>query len=350
MEESPKILIAADGFLTEDVLRTALNREVPDASVSVISNDWPILPSEDYSGIQEAAGDEDQLIAALDGQDVCFSQIWPLSERVLDACPSLRLVTICRGGPVNVNIPAATRRGIAVTYAPGRNAESTAEHTIGMIMAAARQIAQRDEELKSGIWKRDGYRYDQVSPEIRDSTVGVIGYGAVGSRVAHVMAAMGAHVLTYDPWADPTKIESGTEVVDNLDELLRRSKIVTVHARVTAENHHMIAARQIGLMPAGSILINCARGPLMDYDAVADALDSGHLYAAGFDCLPEEPLPAGHRLLTTPRVTMTPHLGGASQQAAQKGARIGAGDIARFLAGEKPRFIANPEVLAMKDR
>ena len=235
-----------------------------------------------------------------------------------------------------------------VSYTPGRNATATAEHTVGMILASLRQIPQRHREVVDGQWRSDYYIFDNVGAEIGSSTVGVVGYGAVGRRVAAVMAAFGARVLVYDPWADEPA--EGMTRVDSLGELLAGSDVVTIHARVTPENRGMIDADALALMPEGSVLVNCARGELVDYDAVCDALDSGRLFAAGFDVLPQEPLPPGHRLLRTPRVTITPHLAGASKEAARIAARIGAEDIAAFAAGRRPLHLANPEALEARAR
>jgi D-3-phosphoglycerate dehydrogenase len=340
-----KVLLATDQFETTDVLRTALLAELPQAKVSVLTCGWPTVPMTDIEEVHEAVGDVDALIAALQGVDVCFSHVFPFTERVFAACPDLQQVTICRGGPVNVDVEAATRHGVAVTYAPGRNATATAEHTVAMIMAAVRQVPQHHDLLRAGVWEGDAYRYDRVGMEVRGNDVGVIGLGAVGSRVAATMAAMGARVRVFDPWADPSRLGAGTELVETLDELLAASRIVTLHARATAENRGMIGAEQIAAMPAGSVLVNCARGSLVDYEAACDALESGHLYAAAFDCLPSEPLPEGSRLFTAPHLVLTPHIAGASRQAAELAAAIGAADIAALARGEQPVHLANPEVL-----
>lgn len=340
-----KVLFAADGFVTPQVMSSALREALPSADTAALQFGWPVEPTTDFGGVKEATGDEDELIAALAGVEACITHTGPITHKVMAASPDLKLVSVCRGGPVNADIEAATKLGIMVTNAPGRNATATTEHTIAMIMAAVRQVVPRHIELLKDEWHGDYYEYDKVGPEVRGSTVGVIGYGAVGSRVAAIMQAMGAKVLVFDPWADPAKLVPGMELVPNMDDLLRRSNIVTIHARVTAENYHMIAAEQIALMPPASVLVNCARGPLLDYDAACDALDSGHLFAASFDCLPSEPLPPGHRLTTTPRVSLTPHLGGASKQAAELAASICAEDVARFSRGERPVHLMNPEVL-----
>ena len=252
-----KVLLASDGFVTDAVLRTALARALPDVETASIASTWPVPPFRDIGDVREAAGDEDELIEALDGCDVAFSHTFPFTRKVIEACPDLKMIAICRGGPVNVNIEAASDHGVLVSYAPGRNAVATAEHSVGMILAAMRQIPQRNAELLAGQWRSDYYIFDNVGPEVGSSTVGVIGYGAVGRRVAHVMASFGGDVLVHDPWAADRSGE-GVAFVDTLEELLRRSDIVTLHARATPDNHHMIDAEALALMPANSARIGAA--------------------------------------------------------------------------------------------
>lgn len=340
-----KVLLAGDYFVTPDVLQEAISRHLPDAQTTVFQTPFPEEPTSNFSGVKEAAGNEAELIAALQGMDVCFTHTAPLSRKVIEACPDLKLITVCRGGPVNADQEAATESGVALTFTPGRNATATTEHSIAMIFAALRQVAQRHEELRAGEWRGDYYRYEQVGPELSGSTVGMVGYGAVGSRVAPILVAAGARVVVYDPYFK-AEMPEGVELVETLESLLATSQLVTLHARLTDENAGMIGAEQIAMMPEGSIIINCARGGLMDYEAVCDALDSGHLYAAAADVLPFEPLPPDHRILRTERFTVTPHLAGASKQAAHIAANIGAADIAAFARGENPIHIANPEVLS----
>lgn len=334
-----KILLAGDGFLTEAVLTKALLKELPNAEIRSITSTWPKTPFTDFGGVHEACGDEDELIAALKGCSVCFTHTWPITRKVIEASPDLKLVTICRGGPVNVDIAAAHEHGITVTFTPGRNAVSTAEHTIAMMLAAMRRIPELNQELHNGLWRSDYYQYDVVGPEMRGSRVGVVGYGAVGARVSHILKEMGATVRIFDPWIDPDKIENGIERVSELNALCSGSDILTIHARATADNTHMVGRKQIELLPKGAIVVNCARGSLLDYDAIVDGLKNNALYAAAFDCLPQEPLPVDHPLMKDPRVVMTPHLGGASKQAAEYAARVGSQDIAAFLNGRQPQFI-----------
>jgi D-3-phosphoglycerate dehydrogenase / 2-oxoglutarate reductase len=213
-----------------------------------------------------------------------------------------------------------------------------------MMLAATRRIPQTHMDLAGGTWRGDYYRYDSVGPELEDSTVGLVGYGAIGSRVARMVAGFGAHVVVFDPYVAPEALGGGVERVE-LDELLSRSRFVTLHARVRPDNRGMIGAEQIALMQPGSVLVNCARGALLDYDAACDALDSGHLFGAAFDVFAEEPIPAGARLLHTPNVVLTPHLAGGSQETAQRAAAIVAADVGRYLRGEELAHCANPQAL-----
>jgi D-3-phosphoglycerate dehydrogenase len=329
------ILLAGDRFVLNRLLAAEL---APDAwDVRTLELPWPHVPFGRVAEVDEASDVESELIKALQGVRVCLTQMAPLTSRVLEACPSLELFAVSRGGPVNANLAAATSHGVAVTFAPGRNAESTAEHTIGMMLAAMRRIPLAHSSVVAGRWESAMYAYDETGLEISGSTIGLVGYGAIGSRVAAALTAMGATVLVSDPYAGVDSLP--------LDELLAQSTVVSLHARLTDETRGMIGERELSLMPEGSVLVNCARGGLLDYHALAKALTAGHLFAAAVDVYDEEPLPADHPLRSAPNVVMTPHLAGASRAVAARAARMVGVEAARWLAGEPPLHCANPEVL-----
>jgi D-3-phosphoglycerate dehydrogenase len=336
------ILTAGDHFVLNSLLSERVQRLVPSAVFRELTLPWPVEPFGDVAEVREASGTEDQLIEALDGVEVCVTQMAPLTQRILEACPELRLFCVSRGGPVNANLSAATRHGVAVSFAPGRNATATAEHTIALMLAAARRVPAAHGDLADGRWRGDYYMFEKVGPELAGSTVGIVGYGAIGSRVARIVRGFGAHVLVADPFVDPDSV-SPAEVTD-LTDLMRRSNFVTLHARATPETEGLISAELIELMPPGGVLVNCARGSLVDYEVVCDALDAGRLFGAAFDVFPQEPIPAGSRLLTTPNLVMTPHLAGASKETALNAASIVAAEVGRFVRGEPLAHCANPEV------
>lgn len=321
-----RILVAGDHFVTPDLVVSALGS----GDVTTLTLPWPYEPFGPVAEVDEASGDEDALIAALDGVEVAITQMAPFTARVIDAADALRLIVCTRGGPVNVNVPAATKRGIAVCATPGRNAPAAAEHTIALMLAALRRIPDVHGTVRAGEWRSDLYALSAAGRELSGATIGLIGYGAIGARVARILHAFDATVLVYDPYAAPT---SGVHIVSTLDELLARSSVVSVHARLTQETRHMVDAAALARMPRGAVLVNTARGGLVDYGAVVDALDSGQLGAAAFDVFEAEPIPAGARLLTAPNVVLTPHLAGATVQTAERAASLAAEAVAAYASG-----------------
>ncbi|MEU4289891.1 2-hydroxyacid dehydrogenase [Kribbella sp. NPDC026596] len=327
-------LLAGDHFVRNELLATALSSlEHVSFDFREITLPWPLTPYGRVAEVDEASDAEDQLIEALSGVELAVTQMGPFTERVLDNAPDLRFLVVCRGGPVNVNVPAATKRGIMVASTPGRNAVAAAEHAVALMMGALRNLPRLQRTLEQGEWRSDLYAYDECGLELDGATVGLVGYGAIGQRVARVMLAFGAHVLVADPYID--KAPEGIELIE-LDELLRRSDVVSLHARLTDQTRGLIGADQIAMMPRGAVLVNTARGGLLDYDATVDALESGQLGAAAFDVFPAEPVPAGSRLLTAPNVVMTPHLAGATKQTALRAGSIAAEAVAAYLAGKDP--------------
>jgi len=332
-------LLAGDHFVGNDLLEAALTSALPDVGFDFrrVTLPWPLTPYGRVAEVDEASDAEEQLIAALPGVELAITQMGPFTERVLDAAPDLRFLVCCRGGPVNVNVPAATKRGVIVSSTPGRNAVAAAEHAVTLMLGALRNLPRLQKTLEQGEWRSDLYSYEDCGSELDGATVGLVGYGAIGRRVARVMIAFGARVLVADPFVDSDL--PGIEIV-SLDELLRQSDVVSLHARLTDQTRGMIGVAEIAAMRRGAVLVNTARGGLLDYDAAVDALESGQLGAAAFDVFPAEPLPAGSRLLTAPNVVMTPHLAGATKQTARRAGSIAAEAVAAYLDGRDPVGLA----------
>ncbi|WP_335936314.1 2-hydroxyacid dehydrogenase [Streptomyces sp. PTD5-9] len=334
-----RILAAGDHFvrnsLISEALRQALGPLGTDPLITELTLPWPLEPFGRVAEVDEASHAEEALIAALDGVEVCVTQMGPFTERVLAAAPDLRLVVVCRGGPVNVNAEAARARGVRVCFAPGRNAAATAEFTVGLMLSALRRIPDAHRSLTAHRrWDASHYTYEQCGVELEDTPVGLIGYGAVGSRVARVLAAFGARVEVYDPYAGDIVDGLGVRA-PSLEALLARSRVLTLHARLTPETRHLVGARELALLPRGAVLVNAARGGLLDTEALCDALDSGRLRAAALDTYEQEPPPQSSRLFRTPNLLMTPHVAGASRAVARKAARIAAAEVARYVRGER---------------
>jgi D-3-phosphoglycerate dehydrogenase len=343
------VLLAGDRFVRNRLLAADLSA-LDEPSGSAWSRrerelPWPHTPFGTVAEVDEACGTEPEMIEALQGVRVCLTQLAPLTERILQACPELELFAVSRGGPVNVNLAAATEHGVTVTFAPGRNAAATAEYAVGLMLAATRGIATGHHSVVAGGWDTAAFTFDATGPELEDTTVGLVGAGAVGSRVARILLGFGARVLVHDPYAAPESLPAGAVPV-SLSELLATARVVSLHARLTPENRGLIGAAELAAMPPGSVLVNCARGGLVDHAALADALRGGHLLAAGLDVFDVEPLPADHPLRGAPRVVLTPHLAGASEQVARRASRMVAVEADRWRRGEPPLNCANPDVLA----
>jgi len=341
------ILAAGDHFVRPHLFTEAINRlEIrPEPTFSELTLPWPHTPFGPVANVDEASGTEDEIIDALEGAEVVVTQMAPFTERVFAAASGLRFVGVCRGGPVNVDLRAATEAGVVVSFAPGRNAQAAAEFAIGLMLTAMRRISTTDAELKRAVWRGDYYTLENVGSELAGSTVGLIGYGAIGSIVARVLVAFGANVVAYDPYANPEAIAAdGVSLVD-LDTLMASSNVVSLHARLTPETHHMVNADNLALLPRGAVLINSARGGLLDYAPLPQLLESGALGALAVDVYDVEPPTADWPLLSAPNVVLTPHLAGATRQTAERAASIVATDVALYLRGQTPRYVANPEVL-----
>jgi D-3-phosphoglycerate dehydrogenase len=345
-----RILAAGDLFVAPSLFIDAVAARTPDIDslqFQSLELPWPLEPFGPVGNVLEASDRVPQLIDALAGVEIAVTQMAPFTSEVFDAAPDLRFVGVCRGGPVNVDLAAATAAGVIVSFAPGRNAVAAAEFTIGLMLSAMRRIVTTDHDLKAGNWRGDYYTYDNAGIELDGSTVGLVGYGAIGRIVSRVLRAFGSTVVTYDPYADADAITAdGVESIE-LDELLRRSSVVSLHARLTPETHHLLNADNLGLLPHGAVLVNGARGGLLDYTPLPGLLRSGALGALALDVYDEEPPQPGWPLFDAPNVVMTPHLAGATRQTAERAARIVADDVARYLRGERPLHVANPDVLDM---
>lgn len=333
------VLAAGDLFIPSRIFSEEALKALPECEIREIEFNWPDTAFGDVAEVHEASGSEEELIEALQGCVALLSQLAPVTRKVLENSPDLAFVGVSRGGPVNVNLEAAKEHGVIVANAPGRNATATAEMTIGLMLAVTRHIPSAHEGLTSARWEGWRYRFEHTGMEMGSTTVGLVGYGAVGSIVARILVAMGAKVLVYDPYLDHSQDLPNIIRVHDLDELFAFSTIISVHARLTKESEGIVSAHRIALMPPGGYIINAARGKLVDYAAVTAALNDGHLAGAAFDVFPSEPVDFGDPLFRLAQsganVVLTPHIAGASQQVARRAAAAVAAELARFFRGEE---------------
>lgn len=270
---------------------------------------------------------EHELIEALPGVDAVVAGLDEYSAAALGAADRLRVISRYGVGTNNVDLAAAASRGIVVTRTPGANALAVAELTIGLAFAAARGIPRLDAGVRAGEWPRgDGI-------ELTGRTIGVIGFGAIGRLVAERARGIGMRVVAYDPiLPDAAFAEAGVQRAE-IDELCQRSDVVSVHVPLMPETQHLLDARRLALLPAGAIVINTARGGLLDEVSALAALDQGRLHGVAVDVYETEP-PSASVLVGHPRVISTPHSGGHTREAIVRTATMAVADVLAVLRGE----------------
>lgn len=236
-----------------------------------------------------------------------------VNRRVLEAAGQLRVVGRAGVGVDNVDVEAATARGVIVMNTPDGNTISTAEHAFSLLVSTARMIPQADASMKAGKWDRK--RFQGV--ELYGKTLGILGMGRIGSELARRAIAFGMRVLAYDPYLASSRARAlQVELIEELDDLVPRADFISMHMPLTPETRHMLDARRLALCRPGVRIVNCARGGLVDETALLAALDSGHVAGAALDVFEVEPPPAeGFPLRNSPRIILTPHLGASTAEA-----------------------------------
>ncbi|MCI4319616.1 MAG: hydroxyacid dehydrogenase [Thermoplasmata archaeon] len=249
--------------------------------------------------------------------------------------PKLSVIARAGVGVDNVDVPAATARGVRVVNAPTAATTSVAELTVAFVLWLVRDLSGPVAATRSGIWKRG-----LVGHELAGRTIGFVGYGRIAREVAARLAPFGVSAVAFDPFV--TVSGDATEML-TLDDLLARADIVSLHAALTPENRHLIDARRLAQLKAGAFLVNVARGPLVDETALLAALVSGHVAGAALDVFELEP-PTLTALLQHPKLLPTPHLGASTPEAQQRAGMAVVDELLRALRGEPLKFQVNPEV------
>lgn len=281
----------------------------------------------------ERSTDEAVLIERAKEAEVIMIANMPLSGNVIRSCPKLKFIDVAFTGVDHVDLSAARECGVAVSNASGYSNESVAELVICMMLSLLRNVKQVEERCRTG-----GTKDGLVGRQLQDKTVGIVGMGAIGTRVARLCGAFGCRVLSYSRTCRPQNEKLADYV--SLNELLERSDIVTLHCPLTDETRHLIDAEKIGKMKKGAILINAARGPVVDYEALAEALRAGKLGGAGVDVFETEPpVPADHVMLHTPNTIVTPHIAFASEESMVLRAQIVFDSLEQWMEGNQINVI-----------
>lgn len=345
MQKPLNIGIIGDGFMQPAFFEQALTQRLAGRAVrfSRMELDWPLrLVSTKHDPslpVAEFVGRPEDYFSFLADLDILITHLAPITGESLKHAPDMKIIAVSRGGPVNIEMPAARERGITVVNTPGRNASAVAEFTVASLLAETRNLIRGHLSVASGEFRREFYHYDHTGPELCELTVGIIGYGDIGTRVARLLQPFGCRILVADPFKKLTDADhaAGIEMV-GFDDLLAQSDVVTLHPRVTPQTKGMIGRDQIARMKPGAYIVNTTRGQVLDYAALHDALVSGHLRGAALDTFDPEPPPADWPLLKLPNVTLSPHIAGASRFSATKAAAMIAEDIGLILDGKQPLY------------
>ena len=268
-----------------------------------------------------------------------------VTAELLDEANSLRVIGRAGVGVDNIDVPAATIRGVVVMNAPDGNTITTAEHTIAMLIALARSIPQASSSLKSGRWDRKKF----IGVELQGKTLGIVGLGRIGRVVASRARALGMLIVAYDPFIATDQARDLEIELAPLDQVFARADFLTVHTPLTSETRGLVDRDAISKMKKGARIINCARGGLIDEDALYEALTSGAIAGAALDVFNEEPPPADHKLLQLDQVIVTPHLGASTKEAQEGVAFTVAEQMRDFLLTGALRGAVNLPAISTKE-
>ncbi|MDO5898819.1 hydroxyacid dehydrogenase [Agrobacterium sp. Azo12] len=281
-------------------------------------------------------------ILANNAVDAVISRTVNLSGKAIASCPSLKVISKHGVGVSNIDVAAATARNIPVFVTPGANAQSVAEMALGLMLACSRKIAWMDKEIRGGNWCRA-----QDGLELSGRTLGLIGCGQIGQRLARACLAIGMKVTAYDPGYGNVSPLDGVKMVRSVEELLPHSDVLSLHVPLNAHTRALIDSRAFATLPKDAILINTSRGEVVDEKALVAALKGGRLFAAGLDTTVEEPISPHNELLTLANVVLTPHVGGSTPAALAGMAKGAAENVLGFLQGKHPPISAciNPDAM-----
>jgi D-3-phosphoglycerate dehydrogenase / 2-oxoglutarate reductase len=285
-------------------------------------------------------GDEEELVSLVGDADAiltCFRHVTPA---VVRAGPKLRTIARYGVGVDNIAVDTATELGIVVSNVPVYCVDEVAEHTIALLMTLVRKTAVYDADVRAGGWQ---IGVGMPIHRLAGSALGVVGFGHIGRGVTSRAIALGMRVIVADPTEWPEAIRAAGAEPRSLDELLAEADAVTLHVPLRPETRNLIDAERLGRMKPGAYLINCARGGVVDHDALAEALEAGRLAGAGLDVFEPERLPADHRLVGLRNTVLTPHVAFYSEESIEELQRRAAANVVAVLTGREPSNVVNPD-------
>jgi len=295
-------------------------------------------------------GNPREMLSDLADADGVIIRIGSIDRETMAAAKRLKVIGRPGIGVDNVDVAAATESGIPVVIAPGANTRSVAEHALALILAASKDLLNSDRNTRAGEFN---VRYAYKSFELSGKVLGLVGYGNIGKELARLCTAIGMKVVVHDPFINPGSIVQGYRYVNRLDQVLRDADVVSLHVPLTEKTRNMIGERELGLMKPSAVLINCARGGVIDEKALIAALKNKRLHGAGLDVFSSEPVTAGNPWKDLDNVIVTPHMAGQAREAAARASVMAAEGVLAVLNGEKWPHVADKKAFdhpVWKDR
>ncbi len=346
-----EVLCVGDLFLSSGRFKEAIAKELGGDFGPVREVDWSEETAEEQHHLQqvmeqdgpEAVPMPEEVVEAVGGAEVIAVHFAPIPEAVLEAGPNLKAVVVARAGYENVNVEAASVRGIAVVNLIGRNAPAVAEQAIALMLAETRDIARADRGIRAGRWPKE---FPQTPYDLYGCTVGLIGFGQVARQLAPRLSGFVVRLLVYDPYVDAETIGSyGGEKVEDMDWIFRESDFVSLHARLTDETRRFIGREHFELMKPSAYFINNARSRMVRYDDLYEVLKEGRIAGAALDVHDDEPLGEGNPWVELENVTLTPHIAGSTTSTWENSVRMVAEAVKEIAETGRATNTVNAESL-----
>lgn len=351
MKKCIKSLLIGDAMIPGSEFRVAAEKYLADVIAEARIGDW----ESDWGKLQERRlkvekeGPEIEVVDPLIKEHGSTAELLvglfiPISSKVFEAMPKLRIVGVSRAGLENVNVAEATKRGIVIFNVEGRNAEAVSDFAIGMMISECRNIARAHFAIKNGQWRKTFSNSTWV-PQLKDKNVGIVGFGYIGRLVSQKLSGFNVKCLVYDPFVSPDQIRQLGCIPVDKDTLFADSDFVTIHARLSEATKNMVGAREFRRMKPTAYLVNTARAGLVDEKVLIAALQEKRIAGAGLDVFYDEPLHPDSPFLSLDNVTLSTHIAGTTKEALSSSPELLMEDIHKLLSAQEPRFVVNKETL-----
>jgi len=346
-----KIVAVGDAFIPEDYFEESISIFMDDYNVELKTIKWG---SDDEVELDKRARNLEvngpeaepvpkELLEVIPKAEILLVHYCPISRNTLQHAKKLKILGTCRAGYENIDVEAATERGILVFNVMGRTTTAVSEYTIGLLLAESRNIARGHEAIKKGIWRKEFT--NNKTPELENKTIGIIGFGEIGKAIAEKVEGFKLKKLGYDPFIIQDVMKSyNTEKVE-LYDLLKRSDFITIHVRLNEHTRKMIGRKEFELMKRSAYFINTARAGLVDNEELYKVLKEKRIAGAALDVFDKEPLSKDNKFLEIDNLTLTPHLASSTIDCVKKSPMMLLKDIRTFIKGEIPKTIVNKKVL-----